>query len=263
MTRSRSSSACERRRCADHRSRGRRDKVHGPNRKVSNLVNMATRMRHDVVVVADSDMRVDPDYLSRVVAALRQRGVGAVTCLYHGVALDGDLGPTVRARHQRAFPAERCRRPGARPRAALLRFDDCVATRDPRAIGGFEQCRRLPRRRLRDRAGVARPRLSRIAIPPFARAHMCGANVGWRTVAARAAMGADDPEHRSCSVTRARSSPIRCRLALIAIALAAGSAAFCRQPASRRLVACRMVLLAAGGTSVRPSAAIVLACAGA
>ena len=41
-------------------------KVHGLNRKVSNLVNMAPRIRHDVVVLADSDMRVDPDYLSRV-----------------------------------------------------------------------------------------------------------------------------------------------------------------------------------------------------
>ena len=46
-------------------------KVHGLNRKVSNLVNMAPRIRHDVVVLADSDMRVDPDYLSRVT-----RGIG-------------------------------------------------------------------------------------------------------------------------------------------------------------------------------------------
>jgi ceramide glucosyltransferase len=34
-------------------------------------------------------MRVDPDYLSRVVAALEQRGVGAVTCLYHGLPATG------------------------------------------------------------------------------------------------------------------------------------------------------------------------------
>ena len=34
-------------------------KVHGLNRKVSNLVNMAPRIRHDVVVLADSDMRVE------------------------------------------------------------------------------------------------------------------------------------------------------------------------------------------------------------
>ena len=64
-------------------------KVHGLNRKVSNLVNMAPCIRHDVVVLADSDMRVDPDYLSRVVAALEAPGVGAVTCLYYGVPVAG------------------------------------------------------------------------------------------------------------------------------------------------------------------------------
>jgi ceramide glucosyltransferase len=63
--------------------------MHGLNRKVSNLVNMWRYVEHDVVVVADSDMRVDPDYLSRVVAALEQRGVGAVTCLYHGLPVTG------------------------------------------------------------------------------------------------------------------------------------------------------------------------------
>jgi len=63
--------------------------IHGLNRKVSNLVNMWRHVEHDVVVVADSDMRVDPDYLSRIVAALGQRGVGAVTCLYHGLPATG------------------------------------------------------------------------------------------------------------------------------------------------------------------------------
>jgi ceramide glucosyltransferase len=62
---------------------------HGLNRKVSNLVNMWRRVDGEIVVVADSDMRVDPDYLSRVVDALGQRGVGAVTCLYHGSAATG------------------------------------------------------------------------------------------------------------------------------------------------------------------------------
>jgi ceramide glucosyltransferase len=58
---------------------------HGSNRKVSNLINMSARIAHDVVVLADSDMVVKPDYLARVVAALSQSGVSGVTCLYHGV----------------------------------------------------------------------------------------------------------------------------------------------------------------------------------
>jgi len=63
--------------------------IHGANRKVANLINMAARIRHDVVIVSDSDIHVDPDYLARVTAALQQEGVGAVTCLYHGVAASG------------------------------------------------------------------------------------------------------------------------------------------------------------------------------
>jgi ceramide glucosyltransferase len=64
-------------------------KVHGLNRKVSSLVNMASRIQQDVVVIADSDMRVNPGYLSQVVAALDQPDVSAVTCLYYGVPVAG------------------------------------------------------------------------------------------------------------------------------------------------------------------------------
>ncbi|HEX4767094.1 MAG TPA: bacteriohopanetetrol glucosamine biosynthesis glycosyltransferase HpnI [Lichenihabitans sp.] len=59
----------------------------GENGKVSNLVNMAEHARHEVIVLADSDMSVGPDYLRRVAAALAAPGVGAVTCLYRGLAL--------------------------------------------------------------------------------------------------------------------------------------------------------------------------------
>jgi ceramide glucosyltransferase len=62
---------------------------HGSNGKVSNLINTAERIRHDVVVLADSDMRVPPDYLTRVVAELQRPGVGGVTCLYHGLPSGG------------------------------------------------------------------------------------------------------------------------------------------------------------------------------
>ncbi len=58
---------------------------HGSNRKVSNLINMAERIANAVIVLADSDMVVAPDYLERLVAELSQPGVTGVTCLYHGV----------------------------------------------------------------------------------------------------------------------------------------------------------------------------------
>jgi ceramide glucosyltransferase len=62
---------------------------HGANRKVSNLVNMLPLATYDLLVIADSDIEVGPDYLANVVAHLRRPGTGAVTCLYHGVAGDG------------------------------------------------------------------------------------------------------------------------------------------------------------------------------
>jgi ceramide glucosyltransferase len=58
---------------------------HGSNRKISNLVNMMPAARHDVLVVADSDIKVGPNYLTDIVSDLQQPNVGAVTCLYHGI----------------------------------------------------------------------------------------------------------------------------------------------------------------------------------
>jgi len=57
---------------------------HGSNRKVSSLINMLGRARHDVLLVADSDAFAGPDYLATVAAPLLDRKVGLVTCLYHG-----------------------------------------------------------------------------------------------------------------------------------------------------------------------------------
>jgi len=56
----------------------------GTNRKVSLLQTLAREASHDVLVVNDSDMRVGPDYLARVVAPLGDPAVGIVTCPYRG-----------------------------------------------------------------------------------------------------------------------------------------------------------------------------------
>ena len=63
--------------------------VHGHNLKVSNLINMAERARHETLVLIDSDIEVGPSYLTDVIGELQQPGVGAVTCLYRGVAVGG------------------------------------------------------------------------------------------------------------------------------------------------------------------------------
>jgi len=58
----------------------------GANTKVSNLVQMAREARYEYLIVNDSDIRVEPDYLRRVVAPLKDAGIGLVTCLYRGIA---------------------------------------------------------------------------------------------------------------------------------------------------------------------------------
>jgi ceramide glucosyltransferase len=53
--------------------------------KVSSLVALTHEASHPVLVVSDSDTRVGPDYLRRVVAPLAYDEIGLVTCAYRGV----------------------------------------------------------------------------------------------------------------------------------------------------------------------------------
>jgi ceramide glucosyltransferase len=56
----------------------------GPNTKVSNLCRLVREARHDLLVITDSDVQVEPGYLRRVAAMFRDPGVGGVTALYRG-----------------------------------------------------------------------------------------------------------------------------------------------------------------------------------
>lgn len=56
----------------------------GANHKASLLHHLAGQARYEVLVVSDSDIRVTPDYLRRVVAPLVNREIGMVTCPYRG-----------------------------------------------------------------------------------------------------------------------------------------------------------------------------------
>lgn len=64
-------------------------RVHGHNLKVSNLINLAARAKHPLIVLADSDIAVTPDYLDAVTAPLADPEVGIVTCLYHAKSVGG------------------------------------------------------------------------------------------------------------------------------------------------------------------------------
>ncbi len=59
----------------------------GLNPKVNQLVTLARAARHDVLVVSDSNVRVEPGYLAEIAALLEDGGVGLVT---HPIAGRGE-----------------------------------------------------------------------------------------------------------------------------------------------------------------------------
>src|SRR4051794_12197526 len=147
--------------------------LHGANRKVSNLINMAPRIRHEVVILSDGDIRVAPDYLARVIGALQQPRVGAVTCLYHGVAASGSwsqLGALFINAH--FLPSVVL---GLASGLAQPCFGSTIALKRStlEAIGGFAAFAD----RLDDDYAIGaavRERSEVVAIPPFTVAHLCG-----------------------------------------------------------------------------------------
>ena len=58
----------------------------GTNDKVNKLCQLARAARYDLLAISDSDIRVDPNYLKRVVRPFRDPRVGIVTCPYVGLA---------------------------------------------------------------------------------------------------------------------------------------------------------------------------------
>ncbi len=73
--------------------------LHGPNRKISNLMNMLPAARHDVLVFGDSDLHVRHDYLEQVVATLLVPGTGLVTAICGGEAVSPGVAAELGAMH--------------------------------------------------------------------------------------------------------------------------------------------------------------------
>jgi ceramide glucosyltransferase len=144
----------------------------GPNPKVANLVGMQGRIRHDIVIIADSDIAVVRDYLSRTVAALCRPNVGLVTCLYRGSAQAGLWARlTSMAIDYHFLPDVLV---GTRLGLARPCFGSTIALRRETlaAIGGFEAFLSY----LADDYAMGeavRAAGMRVAIPPFVVAHSC------------------------------------------------------------------------------------------
>jgi ceramide glucosyltransferase len=109
---------------------------HGANRKVANLINMVPAAKHDVLVIADSDVHVASDWLRRLAAVLAMPGVGVVTTVYSGLPARGGVGALG------AMQINHCFLPGALLARAMGRQDCLGASMMLRRttlerIGGF------------------------------------------------------------------------------------------------------------------------------
>src|SRR5580692_4061698 len=68
----------------------------GASDKVNKLCRMVREARHEIVIVTDSDVRLDPGFLRAIAAAFRDPEVGGVTCLYRGLT-DGSFAASLEA----------------------------------------------------------------------------------------------------------------------------------------------------------------------
>ena len=68
----------------------------GASDKVNKLCRMVREAHHEIVIVTDSDVRVDPGFLRAIAAPFRDPGVGGVTCLYRGLT-DGTFAAGLEA----------------------------------------------------------------------------------------------------------------------------------------------------------------------
>jgi hypothetical protein len=125
----------------------------GLNPKVNQLVTLARAARHDVLVVSDSNVRVERAYLSEIVAHLEDDGVGLVTHPIAGVGetrlgslmdhlhLAGSVTPGVLARAaRRSRPAKAWPPEGARSAARI------EALGEPPAASALLEAERRARR---------------------------------------------------------------------------------------------------------------------
>lgn len=68
----------------------------GASDKMNKLCRMAREAKHGILLVSDSDVRVEPGFLRAVIAPFRDAKVGGVTCLYRGLT-DGSRASDLEA----------------------------------------------------------------------------------------------------------------------------------------------------------------------
>ena len=217
------------------------NRLHGSNRKVSNLIHCLARARHDVLVLADSDIEVDAAYLDHVVGALVPPGVGAVTCLYEGRGGRGGAALSALAINAHFLPNVLV---GMALGAATPCFGSTIALRRETLdrIGGLDA---VADKLADDYAiGAAVRRLGlRVAVPGFTVRHACaeptvGAFLAHQLRFARTIRGIDASGHAGSLITNPLPLALIAALGSLAVAPWLIIAA----------VACRLVLVHAVAT---------------
>ncbi len=178
----------------------------GSNKKVANLENMFEAARHDVIVLADSDMRVDRHYLGAVTAPLHDRQTGVVTCLYKGVPTGGKWSEFGAMHINFGFlPSALVAESLGSGRGVFWR-DDRAAPRDPRTHRRICASAGRTRRRPPDRRRGPRARTFRRPVALHCRGSRLRAESG-RSVAARAALGAHGAGNGARRLCRVGAGP--------------------------------------------------------
>nr|WP_246326965.1 bacteriohopanetetrol glucosamine biosynthesis glycosyltransferase HpnI [Burkholderia guangdongensis] len=147
-------------------------RLHGPNRKMSNIINMMPHALHEFLVFADSDVSVAPDYLRHVIGELQKPDVGLVTCVYRGRPSPGLWSSlSAQAINYHFLPAVMT---GLALGLARPCFGQTIATRRAtlEKIGGFAP---FVHHLAEDNAIGEAVRMAgaKVAIPPLAVSHIC------------------------------------------------------------------------------------------
>ncbi len=108
------------------------------NPKIANVLSMMRLVRHNVLILADSDTRVNPAYIRAVTAPLHKPGVGVVTCLFAGVP-DGSFSSKLGAMfmNEQFIPSVLVNRLFGPPRHCLGPTN-AVRSAVLSSVGGFE-----------------------------------------------------------------------------------------------------------------------------
>ena len=112
------------------------------NPKVDNLMGMVETARHDCLLVSDSNILVQPDYLASTVAELDQEGLSLVTNLFVGRGED-TLGSILENVRLNGFCAAGAALPTLLGEALVIGKSMLFSRRVFETLGGFERVRNV------------------------------------------------------------------------------------------------------------------------